>query len=85
VATLSVEQRKRLSEGLTTAMRHHEQIRKQSKHLTQGKKLRHFKAVNAYDPTIAPMVKGKSNCPAHLATRRPFGQPTALPGIEAPN
>jgi hypothetical protein len=31
------------------------------------------------------MVKGKSNCPAHLATRRPFGQPTALPGIEAPN
>jgi hypothetical protein len=50
-------------------MRHHEQIRQQSKHLTQGKKLRHFKVVNAYDPTIAPIVKGKSNCPAQFGRK----------------
>jgi hypothetical protein len=36
--TLSERQRKRLSESLTTAMRHHEQIRKQSKRLTQSKR-----------------------------------------------
>src|SRR5688572_12848911 len=44
--TLSERQRERLSESLTTAMRHHEQIRKPSKQLTQGKKLGHFKVVN---------------------------------------
>jgi len=69
VTTLSEDQRERLSEDLTTAMRHHEQIRQQSKHLTQGKKLRHFKVVNAYDPTIAPIVKGKSNCPAQFGRK----------------
>jgi hypothetical protein len=64
-ATMRSEaQRERLREQLTTAMCHHEHIRKQSKQLTQGKKLRHFKVVNTYDPTIAPMIKGKSNCPA---------------------
>ena len=68
-ATLSETQRERLSENLTTAMRHHEQIRQQSKHLTQGKKLRHFKVVNAYDPTIAPIIKGKSNCPAQFGRK----------------
>jgi hypothetical protein len=67
--TLSETQRERLSEALTTAMRHHEHIRKQSKYLTQGKKLRHCKVVNAYDPTIAPIVKGKSNCPAQFGRK----------------
>jgi hypothetical protein len=67
--TLNATQRERLSEHLTTAMRHHEHIRKQSKHLTQGKKLRHFKVVNAYDPTIAPIMKGKSNCPAQFGRK----------------
>jgi hypothetical protein len=67
--TLSETQRERLSANLTTAMRHHEQIRKQSKHLTQGKKLGHFKVVNAYDPTIAPILKGKSNCPAQFGRK----------------
>jgi hypothetical protein len=62
-------QRERLSEALTQAMRHHEHIRRQSKHLTQGKKLGHFKVVNAYDPTIAPIIKGKSNCPAQFGRK----------------
>jgi hypothetical protein len=69
MTTLSETQRERLSEELSTAMRHHEHIRKQSKQLTQGKKLRHFKVVNAYDPTIAPIVKGKSNCPAQFGRK----------------
>ena len=67
--TLSETQRERLREELTTAMRHHEQIRQQSKYLTQGKKLRHCKVVNAYDPTIAPIIKGKSNCPAQFGRK----------------
>jgi hypothetical protein len=67
--TLSETQRERLCDDLITAMQHHEQIRKQSKQLTQGKKLRHFKVVNAYDPTIAPIVKGQSNCPAQFGRK----------------
>jgi hypothetical protein len=67
--TLSETQRERLREDLTTAMRHHEHIRQQSTHLTHGKKLRHCKVVNAYDPTIAPILKGKSNCPAQFGRK----------------
>jgi hypothetical protein len=66
---LSEVQRERLTSELTTALSHHEQIRQQSKRLTQGKKLSHFKVVNAYDPTIAPIVKGKSNCPAQFGRK----------------
>jgi hypothetical protein len=44
----------------------------QSQRLTQGKKLGQFKIVNAYDPTIAPIIKGKSNCPAQ------FGRKTGI-------
>jgi hypothetical protein len=47
----------------------HTQIRNQSKRLTQGKKLSHCKLVNAYDPTIAPIIKGKSNCPAQFGRK----------------
>jgi hypothetical protein len=61
--------RQRLSRDLTTSMEAHEHIRTQSKRLTQGKKLSHFKLVNAYDPTIAPIVKGKSNCPAQFGRK----------------
>ena len=59
-----------------------------------GQKLRHCKIVNAYDPTIAPILKGKSNCPAQfgrkpgivsepatgfiLANRVPKGNPNDL-------
>ena len=67
--TLSETQHRRLCEEFTAAMRLHEHIRRQSKHLTQGKKLSHFKVVNAYDPTIAPIIKGKSNCPAQVGRK----------------
>ena len=50
-------------------MHHHDHIRQQSTRLTHGKKLRHCKLVNAYDPTIAPIIKGKSNCPAQFGRR----------------
>ncbi len=38
----------------------------------------HCKIVNAYDPTIAPICKGKSNCPAQFG-RKPgiIAEPTA--------
>jgi hypothetical protein len=67
--TLREAPRQRLTLALTTAMRHHEDIRKQSTRLTQGKKLSHYKLVNAYDPTIAPIMKGKSNCPAQFGRK----------------
>jgi hypothetical protein len=66
---LSDAQHQRLSLALTTAMSNHEHIRKQSQRLTSGKKLSHCKVVNAYDPTIAPIVKGKSNCPAQFGRK----------------
>ena len=69
VTTLSDTRRERLRLQLTTAMSHHEQIRTQSKRLTQGQKLHHCKLVNAYDPTIAPIMKGKSNCPAQFGRK----------------
>jgi Transposase DDE domain len=61
--------RERLARELTAAMGAHEHIRTQSGRLTQGKKLRHCKIVNAYDPTIAPILKGKSNCPAQFGRK----------------
>jgi hypothetical protein len=57
-------QRERLREDLATALRHHAHMRPQSIPLTQGKTLRHCKVVKAYDPTLAPILKGKSHCPA---------------------
>jgi hypothetical protein len=50
-------------------MRHHAHIRQQSTPLTQGKNLRHGKVGKAYDPTIAPMLKGQSNCPAQCGRK----------------
>jgi hypothetical protein len=61
--------RKRLARELTAALDAHEHIRTQSGRLTQGKKLRHCNIVNAYDPTIAPILKGKSNCPAQFCRK----------------
>ena len=49
--------------GVQPALHSHTHIRKQSTQLTQGQKLRHCKLVNAYDLTIAPILKGKRNCP----------------------
>lgn len=33
---------------------------------SQDKVLAHGKSVNAYDPTIAPICKGKSHCPTQF-------------------
>ena len=70
--TLRAAQRERFAESFTAAMRSHAHIRKQSQWLTQGKKPSHCKIVNAYDPTIAPIMKGKSNCPTQ------FGRKTGI-------
>jgi hypothetical protein len=74
---LSESQRERGLRELSTAMDAYEQIRAQSTRLTQGKKLSHCKIVNAYDPTIAPILKGKSNCLAQFG-RKPgiLSEPT---------
>jgi hypothetical protein len=66
---LSETQRQRLREALTLAIGPHAHLRQQSKRLTQGKKLRYGKVVNAYDLTLAPMVKGKSNGPAQCGRK----------------
>jgi energy-coupling factor transporter ATP-binding protein EcfA2 len=51
---------------------------RQSRRLIHGKRLRQCKIVNAYDPTIAPILKGKSHCPAQFG-RKPgiIAEPTA--------
>jgi hypothetical protein len=75
---LSASTQERLARDLRTAIQAHHQIRTQSRRLTQGQRLRHWKIVNAYDPTIAPIMKGKSNCPAQFG-RQPgiLSEPTA--------
>jgi hypothetical protein len=66
---LSADQQARLSTQLTAALDAHHRIAHQSRRLTQGKALSHCKIVNAYDPTIAPICKGKSNCPAQFGRK----------------
>ena len=66
---LSEDQRARLDTQLTAALEAHHRIAHQSRRLTQGKALPHGKIVNAYDPTIAPICKGKSNCPAQFGRK----------------
>jgi hypothetical protein len=66
---LSADQRARLTTQLTAALEAHHRIEHQSRRLTQGKALSHCKIVNAYDPTIAPICKGKSNCPAQFGRK----------------
>lgn len=61
--------RERLTAAFNAAMHRHAHIRKQSTWLTRGKKLPHCKLVNAYDLTIAPILKGKSNCPAQFGRK----------------
>ena len=46
----------------------HQHISHRLRRLTQRKKLHLCKIINAYDPTIAPICKGKSNCPTQLQT-----------------
>jgi hypothetical protein len=75
---LGESKRQRLATQLKAALSAHDQIAKQSRRLIHGKRLGHCKIVNAYDPTIAPIVKGKSNCPAQFG-RKPgiMSEPTA--------
>ncbi len=65
-------QRERLRRDQEAASDAHRHIAKQSPRLTQGKQLAQDNIVNAYDPTIAPIMKGKSHCPAQ------FGRNTGL-------
>jgi hypothetical protein len=66
---LSADQQARLDTQLTAALAAHHRIASQSRRLTQGKTVPHCKIVNAYDPTIAPICKGKSNCPAQFGRK----------------
>jgi hypothetical protein len=66
---LSAAQRAHLHTQLTAALEAHHRIARQSRRLTQGKALAHCKIVNAYDVTIAPICKGKSNCPAQFGRK----------------
>ena len=66
---ISPEKRERLSRQLQEALEHHGDIQTQSRRLTQGKALTHRKIVSAYDDTIAPIMKGKSNCPTQFGRK----------------
>ena len=65
----TADQRARWDTTLTVAVTTHQQIATQSRRLTHGKPLTHCKIVNAYDPTIAPICKGKSNCPTQFGRK----------------
>lgn len=75
---LAERQRARWLRHLQAAREAHRTICQQSRRLTQGKRLSQYKIVNAYDSTIAPILKGKSNCPAQFG-RKPglISEPTA--------
>jgi hypothetical protein len=75
---LPERQRERVESHLQAALEAHHAIRRQSQRLTHGKPLHQCKIVNAYDRTIAPILKGKSNCPAQFG-RKPgiISEPTA--------
>jgi len=75
-AELTAAQRARWDTTLTLALGTHQQIATQSRRLIHGKPLTRCKIVNAYDPTIAPICKGKSNCPTQFG-RKPgiIGEP----------
>lgn len=66
---ISPAQRERLERQLQSALEHHQRIEAQSRRLTQGKRLPHRKIVSAYDDTIAPIIKGKSNCPTQFGRK----------------
>jgi hypothetical protein len=66
---LPAEQRTRWVTQLTVALAAHAQLTTQSRRRTQGKSLSQGKIVHAYDPTIAPICKGKSNCPTQFGRK----------------
>jgi hypothetical protein len=61
--------RERWATQLQAALEAHQQIAQQSRRLTQGKPLPQCKIVNPYDLTIAPICKGKSNCPTQFGRK----------------
>jgi hypothetical protein len=66
---LDEARRRRRLRDLAAASDAYRHITQQSQRLTQGKPLTQYKIVNAYDPTIAPIIKGKSNCPAQFGRK----------------
>ena len=66
---LEAAQQERLMHQLDQALEAHRAIEKQSRQLVGGKKLDHCKIVNPYDRTIAPIKKGKSNCPTQFGKK----------------
>src|SRR6266540_5538395 len=68
-AHLTEGQRERWDTKLKAAVAAHHQIAAQSRRLTHGKPLTQCKIVNAYDLTLAPICKGKSNCPAQFGRK----------------
>jgi hypothetical protein len=71
---VSEDQRARRDTQLTATLDAHDRIASQSRRLTHGQALPHGKRVNADDPSMAPLCKGNSHCPA------PFGR---TPGMIA--
>lgn len=76
--SVSAPKGERLGRQLNAALETYDTIHKQSRRLTQGQRLTQCKIVNAYDLTIAPICKGKSNCPTQFG-RKPgiISEPTA--------
>ena len=68
-AHLTEGQRERWDTKLKAAVAAHHQIAAQSRRLTHGKPLTQCKIVNAYDLILAPICKGKSNCPAQFGRK----------------
>ncbi len=66
---LEEKQQERLMASLRQATQHYDLIEQQSRRLIHGKKLPHAKIVNAYDRTIVPIIKGKSNCPVQFGCK----------------
>jgi hypothetical protein len=66
---LSARQHTRLVSQLTDALEAHDLIEHQSRRLIHGKTLLQCKIVNPYDRTIAPICKGKSNCPTQFGRK----------------
>jgi hypothetical protein len=66
---LRPSQKSRLDRQLQEAVDAHQGIEAQSRRLVHGKKLPHCKIVNPYDRTIAPISKGKSNCPTQFGKK----------------
>lgn len=67
--SLEESQQARLMASLRGAVQHYELIEQQSRRLIHGKKLPRAKIVNAYDRAIAPIIKGKSNCPVQFGCK----------------